>query len=144
MQASKVRGYGRPCTQILYSITKYGEHARTYAIRASGPIQIRASSSLELSPREAADQSERTRKVSLRSWTSPVQVLMSSSTLVSRTGGHGSRHFEARESKFEEDINTGTGEFHERKEKLCRQGRLRDDRLHAGPAAPSTIVHLGT
>ena len=63
---------------------------------------------------------------------------------VSRTGGHGSRHFEARESKFEEDINTGTGEFHERKEKLCRQGRLRDDRLHAGPAAPSTIVHLGT
>ena len=71
---------------------------------------------------------------------------------VSRTGGHGRRHhghgsgghFEARESKFEEDINTGTGEFHERKEKLCRQGRLRDDRLHAGPAAPSTIVHLGT
>ncbi|OEL15329.1 hypothetical protein BAE44_0023652 [Dichanthelium oligosanthes] len=38
---------------------------------------------------------------------------------VSRTGGHhghGSGHFEARETKFEEDINTRTGEFHERKE----------------------------
>ncbi|KAL6839997.1 hypothetical protein ACP4OV_029807 [Aristida adscensionis] len=30
--------------------------------------------------------------------------------------GHGSGHFEARESKFEEDVNTCTGEFHERKE----------------------------
>ncbi|RLN04616.1 uncharacterized protein C2845_PM13G16830 [Panicum miliaceum] len=45
---------------------------------------------------------------------------------VSRTGGHGHRHhghgpghFEARESKFEEDINTGTGEFHERKENFA-------------------------
>jgi len=39
---------------------------------------------------------------------------------VSRTGGHGSGgHFEARESKFEEDINTGTGEFHERKENFA-------------------------
>ncbi|CAO1946985.1 unnamed protein product [Urochloa humidicola] len=33
--------------------------------------------------------------------------------------GHGSGHFEARESKFEEDINTRTGEFHERKEKFA-------------------------
>ena len=34
---------------------------------------------------------------------------------VSRAGGrHG--HLEARESKFEEDVNTCTGEFHERKE----------------------------
>ncbi|PUZ53360.1 hypothetical protein GQ55_5G046900 [Panicum hallii var. hallii] len=38
---------------------------------------------------------------------------------VSRTGGHGPGHFEARESKFEEDINTGTGEFHERKENFA-------------------------
>jgi hypothetical protein len=30
--------------------------------------------------------------------------------------GHGSGHFEARETKFEEDVNTRTGEFHERKE----------------------------
>jgi hypothetical protein len=44
---------------------------------------------------------------------------------VSRAGGRGGRHhghggsgghFEARESKFEEDVNTRTGEFHERKE----------------------------
>ncbi|KAJ1286756.1 hypothetical protein BS78_03G376100 [Paspalum vaginatum] len=37
---------------------------------------------------------------------------------VSRAGGHGrgSGHFEARETKFQEDINTSTGEFHERKE----------------------------
>ncbi|CAD6235387.1 unnamed protein product [Miscanthus lutarioriparius] len=35
--------------------------------------------------------------------------------MVSRAGGrHG--HLEARESKFEEDVNTCTGEFHERKE----------------------------
>ncbi|CAO1946980.1 unnamed protein product [Urochloa humidicola] len=33
--------------------------------------------------------------------------------------GHGSGHFEARESKFEEDMNTRTGEFHERKEKFA-------------------------
>ncbi|CAL4972533.1 unnamed protein product [Urochloa decumbens] len=33
--------------------------------------------------------------------------------------GHGSGHFEARESKFEEDINTRTGEFHERKENFA-------------------------
>ncbi|KQK11135.1 uncharacterized protein LOC100832320 [Brachypodium distachyon] len=40
------------------------------------------------------------------------------------TGGHhghghhgrGSGHFEVRESKVEEDVNTRTGEFHERKE----------------------------
>ncbi|XP_062207839.1 uncharacterized protein LOC133909427 [Phragmites australis] len=42
---------------------------------------------------------------------------------VSRAGGrghqgHGSGHFEARETKFEEDVNTCTGEFHERKESL--------------------------
>ncbi|KAL6613956.1 hypothetical protein ACP70R_036226 [Stipagrostis hirtigluma subsp. patula] len=30
--------------------------------------------------------------------------------------GHGSGHLEARETKFEEDVNTRTGEFHERKE----------------------------
>uniref|UniRef100_A0ACD5WN81 Uncharacterized protein n=1 Tax=Avena sativa TaxID=4498 RepID=A0ACD5WN81_AVESA len=30
--------------------------------------------------------------------------------------GHGSGHFEVRENKFEEDVNTRTGEFHERKE----------------------------
>ncbi|CAO2172487.1 unnamed protein product [Urochloa humidicola] len=33
--------------------------------------------------------------------------------------GHGSGHFEARESKFEEDMNTRTGEFHKRKEKFA-------------------------
>ncbi|RCV28695.1 hypothetical protein SETIT_5G423000v2 [Setaria italica] len=37
---------------------------------------------------------------------------------VSRTGRHHG-HFEARESKFEEDINTRTGEFHERKENFA-------------------------
>lgn len=30
--------------------------------------------------------------------------------------GHGSDRFEVRETKFEEDLNTRTGEFHERKE----------------------------
>jgi len=35
---------------------------------------------------------------------------------VSRAGGGRHGHFEARESKFEEDVNTRTGEFHERKE----------------------------
>ncbi|WVZ67727.1 hypothetical protein U9M48_016770 [Paspalum notatum var. saurae] len=30
--------------------------------------------------------------------------------------GHGSGHFEVRETRIEEDINTCTGEFHERKE----------------------------
>ncbi|KAF8664954.1 hypothetical protein HU200_054274 [Digitaria exilis] len=43
---------------------------------------------------------------------------------VSRTGGglrgRGSGgHFEARESKFEEDVNTRTSEFHERKENFA-------------------------
>ncbi|KAM3334682.1 hypothetical protein ACQJBY_029239 [Aegilops geniculata] len=30
--------------------------------------------------------------------------------------GRGSGHFEVRESRLEEDVNTRTGEFHERKE----------------------------
>ncbi|GJM92120.1 hypothetical protein PR202_ga08551 [Eleusine coracana subsp. coracana] len=30
--------------------------------------------------------------------------------------GHDSGHYEARETKFEEDFNSRTGEFHERKE----------------------------
>ena len=30
--------------------------------------------------------------------------------------GHGSGHFEVRETKLDEDVNTRTGEFHERKE----------------------------
>uniref|UniRef100_A0ACD5X8C4 Uncharacterized protein n=1 Tax=Avena sativa TaxID=4498 RepID=A0ACD5X8C4_AVESA len=33
-----------------------------------------------------------------------------------RHGHRGSGHFEVRESRVEEDINTRTGEFHERKE----------------------------
>ncbi|KAM0867278.1 hypothetical protein ACQ4PT_042089 [Festuca glaucescens] len=33
-----------------------------------------------------------------------------------RHGHGGSGHFEVRESRLEEDINTRTGEFHERKE----------------------------
>ncbi|CAM0884270.1 unnamed protein product [Alopecurus aequalis] len=33
-----------------------------------------------------------------------------------RHGHHGSGHFNVRESRVEEDINTRTGEFHERKE----------------------------
>lgn len=34
----------------------------------------------------------------------------------SRAGGHRGHSFQARESKFEEDINTRTGEFHGRKD----------------------------
>jgi hypothetical protein len=56
-----------------------GEHAHTYAIRASGPTPAR------YVHRREADQSDLTTKVSLRSWNSPVQVSTSSSTLVSRT-----------------------------------------------------------
>ena len=33
-------------------------------------------------------------------------------------GHHGSGHLEVRETKLEEDVNTCTGEFHERKESV--------------------------